>query len=493
MSTGELFHLDDRAQRGATRRLTGALEARRGPHHRVALLCGNTPGFVATRDAATALGISLVPINPKLAPPEIAYILRHAAADVLLVEQSLRHVAREAASSIPTNSRPEILLIDDDGELIEPSDAPLGPAHRVGVIGATTIYTSGTTGLPKGCVRGASQEKARAAELISTYSIDETDVHIVACPLAHSAPGIFLRACRSVGADTWVMRRFDAEGFLAAVQRSRASLFFLVPTQYERILALPRDVRARYDVSSVRVAIVAGAPITRDTKQRIIEWLGKGVLWEFYGSSETGTVSVLPPADQLTRAGSVGRPPHGVDLRLVDERGAPVPFGEVGEIYVRSPTVMSGYLDPTTGRVTSRESADGFITVGDLGRLDEDGYLSLVDRKHDTIISGGVNVYPAEVERALTAHPRIEGAVAFGVADDDWGQIVAAAIVVTAPHQLTGAEVRAFLRGRVAAYKIPKALAFIRREELPVGASGKPQRRTAAAQLTGRPALRRYD
>jgi long-chain acyl-CoA synthetase len=469
------------------RRIGGAvLSASQGTApERIAVLCGNCIEMVAARDAITALGASMVPVNPKLAAPEIAFVLGHSRARVLLAHGSLATVAAEAAASLDPAARPRLIRLDQLDETV-----PLGPPSDLTLFGSTTIYTSGTTGHPKGCVRTEEQEAARAHELIASYSISASDVHLIPCPLAHSAPGIFLRACRSVGARTFIMERFRAESFLAAVEQVKATIFFMVPTQYERLLALPASVRDSFDISSIRVALVAGAPIAPATKEKLIDWLGLTRLWEFYGSSETGTVAVLPPDEQLTRPRSVGRPPAGVVIELRDESGAPAPAGQVGEIFVSSPTVMSGYLDAETGEVSTSAST---ISVGDLGRLDDDGYLYLVDRKHDMIISGGVNVYPAEVERALAEHPAVLGAVCFGVEDDDWGQIVAAAVAVEDPETADGHQVREFLRTVIAPFKIPKALAFISHEQLPVGSSGKPQRRKARAELAGSPRLRRYD
>lgn len=432
---------------------------------RVAALCGNTPAFIDARDAATIDGDVFVPINPRLAAREIAQIVRHARPDVVLVEPALEALWRRAADDV-------------DGCPPWTTSWP-APARRPGrgEIGATLLFTSGTTGKPKACLRTAEQERARAEELIATYDITARDVHLIACPLAHSGPGIFLRAARSVGAETVVLPRFDPADFLAAVERHRATLFFLVPTQYERLMALPDEVRARYDTSSIRVAIVAGAPTAPATKRKLVAWLGEGVLWEFYGSSETGTMCVLRPEEQLSHPSSVGRPPPGVELRVLDQAGREVAAGEVGEIFVRSPAVMTGYLDDDDGR------CEGFLSVGDLGRRDEDGYLYLVGRRSDMIITGGVNVYPAEVERALVEHPSVAAAVVFGVRDADWGEIVAAAIAPAGGESVDLAAVRASLRDKVAGYKIPKAMAALPIEELPIGASGKPLRQRAAALL----------
>ena len=416
----------------------------------VAVLAGNHAGFIAARDAVTAVGAMLAPINPRLAADEVAWILAHARPRAVLVDRA--HAAALA-------STPPVMVIDD----VEPGAA----ADRAG-IGATLLYTSGTTGRPKGCVRPEAAEEARAAELTATYGLGPGDVHLIACPLAHSAPGMFLRAARAAGARTAVLDRFRPAEFLDAVVATRASVFFLVPTQWYRLLELPPEAR-RHDLGSVRAAVVAGAPIAAAVKARIEDWLGPGKLWEFYGSSETGTITVAAPGDHAARPGSVGRPPAGTSLRLHD-----------GEVFVRSAALMAGYLDDD-GAITRLDERDGHISVGDLGQLDDGGWLTLVDRKHDTIISGGMNVHPAEVERVLAEHPAIAGAVVFGTDDPEWGQVVTALVAPRSPatSALDVAGIMAFLRGRLAGYKLPRRWATCSIAELPIGGSGKALRRAA--------------
>jgi acyl-CoA synthetase (AMP-forming)/AMP-acid ligase II len=380
----------------------------------VAAPCPNTPLGIAQRDAAR--DHLFAPLNPKLAPAELRELL-----DDLRVH---------------------------DGRAFAPG---------------TLLFTSGTSGKPKGCVRTAAQDDARVTELTASYGLHADDVHLIACPLAHSAPGIFLRACRAARATSVVMERFDARAFLATMQAHRATVFFLVPTQWQRLLALPDDERARVDWSSVRCAIVAGAPIAPETKARILDWIGPR-LHEFYGSSETGTITTIGPDDHLAHPGSVGRPPPGVHVTLRD-----------GEVFVRSPAVMAGYLGPD-----GVDPAAAEISVGDLGVL-HDGWLTLVDRKHDTIISGGVNVYPAAVERALARHPAIAGAVAFGVDDPDWGQRVAA-VIAAEPI----AELHAFLREHLSGPELPRLVAYCALDELPIGSSGKALRRAARAAFAAK-------
>jgi long-chain acyl-CoA synthetase len=420
---------------------------------RIAVLASNGSAFVAARDAATAADLVLAPINPRLAPTEIAWIVGHARPRALLVDEA--H-GGAAPGGVP------ILELDD----------ALGPATPLdhARIGATLLYTSGTTGRPKGCWRTAEQERARADELRASYALTSADTHLIVCPIAHSAPGIFLRAARAAGARTVIAPRFTPEGFVDDVRRHRASVVFLVPTQVHRLLAIdpPR-------LDSLRAVIVAGAPFPPAQKAAFAAWLGPGRLSEFYGSSETGTVSVIRPDEHAGHPGSVGRAPPGVSVRVHD-----------GELFVRSPAVMSGYLTDCGDAVAPLEARDGHISVGDLGTIDPGGWIALVDRKYDTIITGGLNVYPAEVERTLAALPEVAGAVVFGVPDDDWGQIVAAVIAPREPARLDGKAVRAELRNQLAGYKLPRAIAFCALDELPIGSSGKALRRAARAVFAER-------
>jgi acyl-CoA synthetase (AMP-forming)/AMP-acid ligase II len=280
---------------------------------------------------------------------------------------------------------------------------------------------------------------------------------------------------RAAGAATALVPRFNAAGFLEAVAVTRATLFFLVPTQLQRLLALPPEAKAAADLSSVRAVVVAGAPMSTALRRAAVDWLGERKLWEFYGSSETGTISVLRPEAQLLHPDSVGRPVAGVDVRVEHTADAP------GEIFVRSPTVMSGYWNPVTGTIDWPGTADGYVSVGDLGHLDARGYLHLVDRLHDTIITGGVNVYPAEVERVLATHPEIVASVVIGLADPEWGQRVVALVVRADRSDLSEEAVRQHLRANLAPHKVPKQIGFVGHEEIPRTPSGKPIRRAAAA------------
>ncbi|HEY5949899.1 MAG TPA: fatty acid--CoA ligase family protein, partial [Kofleriaceae bacterium] len=276
--------------------------------------------------------------------------------------------------------------------------------------------------------------------------------------------GVLLRAARAAGARTVIAARFTPESFIADVQQHAATVAFLVPTQVHRLLAIAPPPR----LDSLRAVIVAGAPFPPAQKAAFSAWLGPGKLYEFYGSSETGTVSVIGPGEHALHPGSVGRPPPGVSVRVHD-----------GELFVRSPALMAGYLDDSGTAIAPLELVDGHFSVGDLGTIDADGWITLVDRKHDTIITGGMNVYPAEVERVLAALPGVAGAVAFGVPDDDWGQLVAVVIALGDAAWIDVHRLRDTLRDQLAGYKLPRAVAVCSPHELPIGSSGKPLRRAA--------------
>jgi acyl-CoA synthetase (AMP-forming)/AMP-acid ligase II len=471
----------DEDQLGRARDVLASTLARRGLARgdRVAVLAGTCPEMVAAREALSTAGLMMVPLDPRLAAPEVAYVLAHARPALVLCQpERAAEIAAVAANDrlLPIR-RPAIELLAPVATRppagVLPRPAPRPPSADA--IGATLLYTSGTTGRAKGCVRTADQEAARAAELLATYSLGPEDVHLIACPLAYSAPGMLLRAGRAAGAATVLLPRFEAASFLAAVAAARATFFFLVPTQLQRLLSLPAELRAAADLGSVRAVVVAGAPMAAGLRRAAVDWLGDGRLWEFYGSSETGTVSVLRPEAQLAHPDSVGRPLPEVDIRVQHTADAP------GEIFVRSPTVMAGYWNPVTGAVEWPGTDDRYLSVGDLGHLDARGYLHLVDRLHDTIISGGANVYPAEVERALCAHPEVDGAVVFGMADPEWGQRVVALVVRAAGSDISPDQLREHCRGHTAPHKVPKEIGFIAEDELPRTASGKPMRRAAAA------------
>jgi long-chain acyl-CoA synthetase len=256
---------------------------------------------------------------------------------------------------------------------------------------------------------------------------------------------------------------------LAAIERDRITTTFMVPTMLNRIAGLPAETRGRYDLSSLRVIMTGAAPFPVAVKERVIEALGERCLYEMYGATELGIVTILEPRDQLRKAGSCGRLLKGVSVRLLAEDGREVAPGEVGEVYVRSPALVAGYLRDE--RATDASIDEGYFTVGDAGYLDDEGFLFIVDRLKDMVISGGVNVYPAEIEEVLHEHPAVFEAAVIGVPDPDWGEQLKAIVQLRGDAMATPDELIGFCHTRLAGFMRPRSVDFV--EELPRNAAGK--------------------
>jgi long-chain acyl-CoA synthetase len=338
---------------------------------------------------------------------------------------------------------------------------------------SSMIYTSGTTGRPKGVRRRplTPDLEARLADYRErVYGLGPGARTMVPGPLYHSAPNAFaLRAARAASLIA-LMPRFDPEAFLALVQEQRIEAMYMVPTMFVRLLKLPAEVRRRYDVSSLKFVMHAAAPCPVEAKRAMIDWLGP-VVHEFYGSTESGAVTVVSSREWLARPGTVGRPVQGGAVRIHDDAGRRLGAGEVGEIYTRLELLPEFTYHGLPEKRTEIER-EGFITSGDVGWLDGDGYLFLCDRKRDMVISGGVNIYPAEIEAVLIGCPGVRDCAVFGVPDGEFGEALMAVVEpqpgLPAPSI---AEVRAYLAQHLADYKVPKRIEL--RGDLPREDSGK--------------------
>ena len=294
-------------------------------------------------------------------------------------------------------------------------------------------------------------------------------MHLVAGPLYHSAPGGFAQFTHAFGGTVVVMRRFDPEDALSTIERHRCTSTFMAPTLIKRIVDLPGRVRARYDVSSMRALVVAAAPCPMRVKEEALAYFGP-VLWEFYGSTELSINTILRPEDMLRKPGSCGRAAPGVELAILADDGRPVAPGTPGELHVRRfPGIFDGYYKDAEA---TREAQRGeWATVGDVAWMDDEGFVYICDRKRDVIISGGVNIYPAEIEDVLHRHPSIDDVAVFGVPDADWGERVHAAVQPRPGAVVTAEEVLGFARLHMADYKIPREISF--HEEFPRDLAGK--------------------
>jgi long-chain acyl-CoA synthetase len=453
----------------------------------VAILMRNDLAFLETSYAAMRLGAYAVPINWHFRGPEVAYILADCAARVLVGHADLlagiaghlpasvtvvsvkpppEVVAAYRLSSVETRLPDGAAEYEDWIGREDPDEGPAATATQ------SIIYTSGTTGRPKG-VRRPVPTPAHAAEIARlrelAYGIKPGIRTVVAGPLYHSAPNSFGLRAGPVCDLLVLMPRFEPEAFLRIVERERIDTVFLVPTMFIRLLKLPDEVRSAYDVSSLRFVIHAAAPCPPEVKRAMIDWWGP-IINEFYGGTESGPVTFATTADALAKPGTVGRAAPGAQIRILDDEGAVLPRGQVGEVFSR----IEAYADFTYQNAPEQRAAierDGFITCGDVGYLDEDGYLFVCDRKRDMIISGGVNIYPAEIEAAIHALPGVRDCAVFGVPDPEYGESVVAVVEPLDGATLDPAAMRDALAREIAAYKVPRTIEI--RHDLPREDSGK--------------------
>jgi acyl-CoA synthetase (AMP-forming)/AMP-acid ligase II len=304
-------------------------------------------------------------------------------------------------------------------------------------------------------------------QTVRMFDLRPEDVHLMAGPGYHSAVAFFSALTTACGGTIVIMPRFDAEEALALIARHRVTTTFMAPTLLHRIMDLPEAVRGRHDVSSLRALVLGAAPCPFSLKQSASEYFGE-VIYEFYGATETGINLLLRPEDQLRKPGSAGLPPEGQEILLLDDAGNPVPDGVPGELWARSDWLATYYNRPDA---TARSMRDGYFSVGDIAYRDAEGYYYICDRKIDMIITGGVNVYPAEVEACLHAHPDVADVAVIGVPDDSWGEAVKAVVALRPGSAAGEQELVEWCRGRIADYKRPRSVDFV--SELPRDMAGK--------------------
>ena len=456
-------------------RVAGALAklgVGRGEH--VIVYAPNSLECLLASAATRAANAVPVPMNHRLVAEEVSYILENSDAVAAFVDgpyvaiaDEVRHRAEKIRHWILLSGERSSWATSLD-ELLE-QDAEPPPADPAQGLGGSMIYTGGTTGRPKGALRAASDVQVTLSYMRALDMIHDPQVHLVAGPLYHSAPGSFALFSAVIGGTVVVMRRFDPERALHLIQTHRVTSTFMAPALVKRIVDLPESVRARYDVSSMRSLVVAAAPCPMRVKEEALRYFGP-CFYEFYGSTELGINTILRPEDVLKKPGSCGRAAPGLEIALLDDDGNPVPEGEPGELYVRRFGGMYDeyYKNPDATRQTRRGD---WYSVGDVARVDADGFYTLCDRKRDMIISAGVNIYPAEIEDALHRHPAVDDVAVFGVPDDDWGERVHAAVRLRTGHTLTADELTAFARRHLADYKVPREVSFP--EDFPRDSAGK--------------------
>jgi long-chain acyl-CoA synthetase len=335
------------------------------------------------------------------------------------------------------------------------------------------IYTSGTTGKPKGIVREAISPDVlmqMVMSMMQRMAVGPGIPTILPAPLYHTAPNTMAVLALRLGMDITILERFDAEQFLAAVERHQVQQVQMVPTMFTRLLRLPQEVRDRYDVSSLRAVVHSAAPCPAHIKQQMIDWFGP-IVSEYYGGSETGPIVWCTSEEWLAHPGTVGAPADGAQVRIITDDDEEAPVGEVGVVYVKPADHWPGFTYHGDDKKRREMELDGFVTVGDMGRVDADGFLYLTDRANDMVISGGVNIYPAEIESVLYQLPAVRDCAVFGIPDKEYGESLAAHIEIGEGLALSEDDVRNFVRDKLAGFKVPKVVVFD--DDLPREDSGK--------------------
>lgn len=453
----------------------------------VAILLRNDPVFFEISMGAALLGAYVVPINWHFRRDEALYVISDSGAKLVIAHEDLLSILDDTdlqdVALLECPVPPEVQSAygstasgQDRWSAWRDSHDPWNGQPQAPLFGM--IYTSGTTGKPKGVRRQpADPEMAqRMGQLMSTalgLTPGATIRTAITGPIYHAAPNTYALVAARVGELVVLQPRFDAEELLAMIELHRLTHLHMVPTMFVRLLKLPEATRNKYDLSSLRFVAHGAAPCPPDIKRAMIEWWGP-IINEYYGGSETGGAVFHTSEEALRKPGTVGRAMTGCSIRILDDEGNDVTVGTPGHVFIRS----TSFPDFTYhGRDTDRHAIEreGFVTIGDIGYLDGDGYLFLCDRANDMIISGGVNIYPAEIEATLLNHPDIADAAVFGIPDEEFGEAVCAAVQLATPGVLDQAAVTAFVRQHLAALKSPKKVEF--HDCLPREDSGKILRR----------------
>lgn len=445
---------------------------------RVAILLENSLAWFVAMWGVRRAEMLFVPVNWHLQPAEIRYVVDNSDARAIVTSAALAELARTAIEGMEAI---EVRLAVGGGDGFEDFAAVLAaqpatppPEERDG---GSMPYSSGTTGQPKGILRPPTREPFGTPNTLERavtelYGFDPATVYLTPAPMYHSSPVGFTGAVLNTGGTNVVMPRFDAEAALAAIERHRVTHVQFVPTHLVRLLRLPAAAKARYDLSSLNVVIHAAAPCAPEVKRAAIDWFG-GIVHEYYAGSERCGMTAIDTAEWLAHPGSVGRT-FTSPLHILDsDTGAELPAGQVGQVYFERPVAFDYHKDPAKTAATF--SPQGWGTHGDLGHLDEDGYLYLADRRADLILSGGVNIYPQEIENALARHPAVADAGVIGEPDAEYGERVKAFVQLLPDATATEAELIAFVRAELAGFKAPRTVTFV--AELPRLPSGKLLRR----------------
>jgi acyl-coenzyme A synthetase/AMP-(fatty) acid ligase len=464
------------------------------PGDKIALLAENHPRYFEVYWAALRSGLYLTAVNRHLGVDEAAYIVNDSGATVLIATAGLATTAVAMQDLVPGVSMR--LMIDGVRDGFESYEAaiagqpalPLEDQPR----GNVMLYSSGTTGLPKGVMRELSGTQVDDPEVVGAAMLEQrllgtdgSSVYLCPAPLYHSAGLQWSAGVHELGGTVVVMERFREEEWLRLIERDRVTHTQVVPTMLIRVMKLPDEVRLGYDLSSLQCVLHAAAPCPVEVKYQVIEWLGP-IVSEFYAGTETNGMTFLTAPEWLEHPGSVGKPVVGIP-HVCGEDGQELPVGEAGDLYFeRNEALFEYHGDPEKTRKSRHPAHSNWSTLGDVGYLDEDGYVYLTDRRGFTIIAGGVNIYPAEIESCLVMHPAVADVAVFGLPDPEMGEYVHAVVQVADGSSGTpelAEELQAYARTHLAGFKVPRVIDF--RPDLPRLPTGKLAKRRLRDEYSG--------
>jgi long-chain acyl-CoA synthetase len=445
----------------------------------IAAVLPNSIEMIELYLAVVQAGWYMTPINHHLTGPEIAYIVNDSEAKAFIVHERFTEVCSKAAEEIqvPQQARFAIGSVSGFGPFTELKAGQPDSMPDDRAAGQVMNYTSGTTGRPKGVRRGLAPLDPDTVSTLMTgflglFGVQPEDghVHICGSPLYHTAVLVFASSSLHMGHPVVLMDKWSPEEMLRLIEKYKVTTSHMVPTQFHRLLGLPEEIRQRYDVSSCRCMVHAAAPCPIETKLKMLDWWGDSI-YEYYAATEGGG-TVVPPEEWRKYPGTVGRAWTNSEIRILDDDGVDCPVDQPGTVYIKLGQADFEYKDDK--KKTEENRREGFFTVGDIGYLNVEAYLFLCDRKSDMIISGGVNIYPAEIESVLLTHPKVADAAAFGIPHDDWGEEVKAVIEPipeAEPGEALAEEILAFCADKLAKYKTPRTLDFT--AEMPRDPNGK--------------------
>ena len=465
------------------------------PGERVGIIAYNCLEWMEIYVGLARAGLVAVPLNFRLSAPEISYILQNAKVSTVITGPEFCGTLDELRDELPIAADRYLVIGEPPNATWRSYENLLSHANNADEFDSVNpnstcalMYTSGTTGRPKGAIRSHSASAMIALATAVEMGFTHNDTALLVMPLCHANSLYFGTTFIHLGATCIVddRRSYDPEALLSTLAQEKVTFTSLVPTHFIMLLALPDDVKNRYDVSSVGKLMVSSAPARKDTKLAILDYFKNGQLYELYGSTEAGWVTLLRPDEQIAKLGSVGREWAGSGaIRLLDEQRREVADGEVGELFSRTPYTFDGYWE--NPEKTAEAMAGSWCSVGDMAKRDTEGYIWLVDRKSNMIISGGENVYPSEVEGVLGKNTKVKDVAIIGLPHEKWGESVHAVVVLHEGQHSTQEEMRSWCKQHLASFKCPTSVSFIDDYSMPRTATGKILHRVLRQQLTINP------